>query len=54
MKTSHSGLGITPAEWETNRKATDAALIKHGIGETERAEFLDIYERYRDDIVERN
>jgi hemoglobin len=54
MKTSHSGLGISPAEWETNRKATDAALVKHGIAETERAEFLDIYERYRGDIVERD
>jgi hemoglobin len=52
MKTSHSGLGITPTEWDTNRNATDTALVKHGVAEAERIEFLDLYERYRDDIVE--
>ena len=36
----------------SKQKATDAALVKHGIADTERAEFLDLYERYRDDIVE--
>ncbi len=52
MKTSHRGLGITNAEWEANMKASDAALIKNGVGEAERAEFLALFERYRDDIVE--
>jgi hemoglobin len=52
MKTSHSGLGITDAEWEANMKASDAALAKNGVGEAERAEFLALFERYRDDIVE--
>ena len=52
MKTSHQGLGITDAEWEENMKASDAALAKNGVGEPERAEFLALFERYRDDIVE--
>ena len=52
MKTSHRGLGITDAEWESNMKASDAALTKNDVGEAERAEFLALFERYRDDIVE--
>ena len=54
MKTSHSGLGITDFEWETNMKASDAALAKNGVGDAERADFLALFERYRDDIVEAN
>jgi hemoglobin len=52
MATSHRGLGITNAEWEANMKASEAALAKNGIGDAERAEFLALFERYRDDIVE--
>jgi hemoglobin len=52
MKTSHSGLRITDVEWETNMKASDAALAKNGVGDAERAEFLALFERYRDDIIE--
>ncbi|WP_253870302.1 group 1 truncated hemoglobin [Mycobacterium sp. 1164966.3] len=52
MRTSHTGLGITEAEWEANMKASDAALVKMGVGDAERAEFLALFERYRDDIVE--
>jgi hemoglobin len=52
MKTSHSGLGITDVEWETNMNASDAALAKNGVGDAERTEFLALFERYRDDIIE--
>ena len=52
MKTSHRGLGITNSEWEANMKASEAALAKNGVGEAERAEFLALFERHRDDIVE--
>jgi hemoglobin len=52
MKTSHSGLGITLAEWTANMKHADAALRAHKIPDAERAEFLDLFERYRDEIVE--
>ena len=53
-KTSHSGLGISDVEWESNMKASDAALAKNGVGDAERADFLALFERYRDDIVEAN
>jgi hemoglobin len=52
MKTSHAGLGITPAEWTANMKHAEAALVAQNIADTERAEFLDLFERYRDEIVE--
>ncbi|HZQ33106.1 MAG TPA: group 1 truncated hemoglobin [Mycobacterium sp.] len=52
MKTSHEGLAITTVEWETNIRASDAALAKNGVGDAERAEFLALFERYRDEIVE--
>ncbi|MEB3984057.1 group 1 truncated hemoglobin [Mycobacterium sp. 663a-19] len=52
MKTSHSGLGITNVDWDTNMKASDEALAKNGVGDAERADFLALFERYRDDIVE--
>jgi hemoglobin len=52
MKTSHAGLGISGAEWEANMQASDAALVKIGVRDAERAEFLALFERYRHDIVE--
>ncbi|HJT88910.1 MAG TPA: group 1 truncated hemoglobin [Bryobacteraceae bacterium] len=52
MKTSHSGLGITPAEWDACLELTRAALHKHRVAEREEAEFLSLFERYRAEIVE--
>ena len=52
MKTSHNGLGITAAEWAANMKIAEAALLAHGIPDAERAEFLGLFQRYRDEIVE--
>jgi hemoglobin len=52
MKTSHRGLGITGAEWDANMKYADAALMKNAVGDAERAEFLGLFELYRDDIIE--
>jgi hemoglobin len=52
MKTSHNGLGITAAEWDANMTYADAALVKNSVADAERAEFLGLFERYRDDIVE--
>jgi hemoglobin len=51
MKTSHGGLGITKAEWEANREHTLHVLQEHGIGEPEQGEFLELFERYRTEIV---
>lgn len=52
MKTSHAGLGITEAEWEASMSHTAAALDKAGICGREREEFLAIFSRYKEDIVE--
>jgi hemoglobin len=52
MKTSHRGLGITAAEWTGNMKYAAAALTAHNVVDPERAEFLGLFERYRDEIVE--
>lgn len=52
MKTSHRGLGITTEEWDANREHTMHVLRQHGISEPEQGEFLELFERYRADIVE--
>ena len=52
MKTSHQGLGITDDEWLDNMKHAGAALVNNGVADPERAEFLELFERYRGDIVE--
>lgn len=52
MKTSHAGLGITDVEWEAHRELTRQALRKNGIGGSEEQEFLALFERHRNDIVE--
>ncbi len=52
MKTSHIGLAITEAEWQLNMKYTADALDKCGVGPREKAEFLAILEKYKNDIVE--
>lgn len=52
MKTSHAGLGITTAEWTGNLRHAEAALLAHHVADAERAEFLALFERYRDEIVE--
>jgi hemoglobin len=46
------GLAISAAEWEANMKYTAAALDKHDIADAEKAEFLAIFKRDRNDIVE--
>jgi hemoglobin len=52
MKTSHTGLGITAAEWAGNMKHAEAALLDNDVPAAERAEFLGLFEHYRDEIVE--
>ena len=53
MKTSHHGLGITAEEWDAEIALTAEVLAKHGVHEQEKREFLELFERYRADIVER-
>lgn len=52
MTTSHAGLRITAAEWAGNMTHAETALLAHDVADAERAEFLGLFERYRDDIVE--
>jgi hemoglobin len=52
MKTSHAGLEITEQEWQISIDYTRAALRKHGIGERHQANFIALFERYKQDIVE--
>ncbi|HUI41123.1 MAG TPA: group 1 truncated hemoglobin [Terriglobia bacterium] len=54
MKTAHAGLGITGAEWQANMEHASAALEKHGVVLREKEEFLAIFEKYKDDIVEKS
>jgi hemoglobin len=53
MKTAHAGLNITAAEWEVSMKHTADALDRNGARAPEKAEFLALFERYRDEIVDR-
>jgi hemoglobin len=52
MKTAHAGLGITESEWDANLQYTVAALRKHGVAEPEQSEFVSLFNRYKDEIVE--
>jgi len=52
MKTSHAGLAITESEWTTSLELTREALHKNGVAGGDLTEFLSLFERYRDDIVE--
>jgi len=52
MKTSHKGLGITEAEWEIFMPHVAAALDSVGVGPHEKAEFLEITQGLKWDIVE--
>jgi len=52
MLTAHRGLGITEAEWMASLDYARAALQENGILDREQQEFVALFERYRDDIVE--
>jgi len=53
MKTSHAGLGITEGEWESNMQYIARALDRHEIPVGEQAEFMELFERYKVDIVDK-
>jgi hemoglobin len=54
MKTSHAGLGITEGEWQATLEHASAALETCGAAPKEKVEFLAIFRRYKDDIVEKS
>lgn len=53
MKTSHAGLAISEAEWQANMEYAAAALDQFGIAPREKEEFLEIFRKYKADIVEK-
>lgn len=53
MKSSHAGLGITEAEWQANLHHASAELEKYGVALREKEEFLAIFQKYKNDIVEK-
>ena len=52
MKTSHKGLGITETEWDVFMPHVAAALDSVGASPREKAEFMNITEGLKWDIVE--
>ena len=53
MKTSRAGLGITKTECQATLEYALAALERCALAPAEKAEFLAIFQRYRDEIVEK-
>ena len=53
MKTSHSGLGITNAEWDAAAKHLVASLDKYKVPEREKNEVLAFVTTLKKDIVEK-
>jgi hemoglobin len=53
IKTAHSGLGITDAEWASNMRYMEAALDKTRITGKEKKEFLAIVEALKPAIAEK-
>ena len=54
MKTAHGGLGIIEAEWQATLQWVSAALEKYSVALREKEEFLAIFQKYKDDIVEKS
>jgi len=53
MKTVHTGLGITEADWQVTVKHLMATLDKFKVPETERGEVLKMFSSLKSDIVEK-
>ncbi len=52
MKTSHGGLAITTSEWDANMRHTVDSLDKFQVRKKEQQEFLELFTRYKNEIVE--
>ena len=53
MKTTHKGLGITEAEWNTSASLLTETLNKFKVGKKEQDELLAIVTSVKNDIVEK-
>lgn len=52
MRTSHAGLGVTREEWRITMRYLAQSLDRFKVPEKEKEEFVALFERYRDEIVE--
>jgi hemoglobin len=52
MRTSHAGLGVTREEWRITIRHLVQSLDRFKVPEKEKEEFVALFERYRDEIVE--
>jgi hemoglobin len=48
---AHAGLGVSEAQFASAAAALERALEKHGVGEVERAELMELVARDRSDLV---
>jgi hemoglobin len=53
MKTVHTGLGITEADWQVTVKQLNATLDKFKVADNERTEILTMFAGVKKDIVEK-
>lgn len=53
MKTTHTGLDITQAEWEANMRYMREALDKYHVTQKEKEEVLALVANMREEIVEK-
>jgi len=53
MKTSHKGLGVTQAQWDTSVKYLQNTLNKFKVGQKEQGELLGAVSSVKSDIVEK-
>ena len=51
MKSAHAGLKIGEAEWEALMKLWNATLDRYKLGEKERAEMVQLFAKYKTDMV---
>lgn len=52
MRSSHAGLGISESEWAVFLEMIRKTVQNHSVGPREQSEFLALFERYKNDIVE--
>lgn len=52
MRTSHAGLGVTREEWRITMRYLGQSLDRFKVPEKEKEEFVELFERYQDEIVE--
>lgn len=52
MKTAHAGLGVRTSDWNIAMDHVERAMVKFGLPEAERKEFLGLFTRLADQVIE--